>query len=1095
MNIIGEAKGIDLVPQKDADIKSIKSTHVVDISDVQSLKSVTTFRDSGFGSSNQSGSGVTGIDETALNQILRILLSDTALQSMFVEAAQKVDKEKYIRNIRRLVRLYYQDLRRDAVDLSQKNAANTLGQHAIWCARELYNLAHPEETPDIQSFTASLPQQVEKNELLEQYIRSTAQPPIAHHAPPPTPEKDEADNDDSNSDQSDTSEVEYAEFPNIEHIRRFLVGGVAYTQLKSNLNGFINPRVIDKVTFEDQNHTESPNSGSRSEPELGLQSLQNEQGFPPRSQISSYPPGLFEDLDDTNPLESHQYPYASESDTETIDSSSVEEPKSTFGKMRNKALQGEIHNPPTPFEKASRTFMGGLRLYYDSLSTLKVEIYENSNLNILAKSSEALHDDSGLSLGLPTHLSEERRKNGRSIFPEIDFAMLSSALPELIDQSPEAGPSLARDLLSVIECREVLFVVCANLFRLQESNFIGPGITIPIADTRRPNVINHVTVSVAQVRGLAGYFNFGIADIISARRAENLRSILEVAMQKCEEFLLRLGLSSSNGEGNITSCYAAVCLLDFAVLVHVSAQIEDIETDPTNERSTFEIPTGMAPNLSARIKLQRFKTSCLDQFLNYQEVWVFYANNCSVIPPLYMSMSIAEFADIWGPVWEIRDDQENTVQYDTGNGCIIPWQHDPAAHPELSQQEQLCHWVAKNTTPGALPLDGSDSHAVPTPDISPPPFTNKVKLLIGAPPRGRRHMKWSSCKCDIPTIEARLLGSNRLSPLGANDSYSYIDSRGASLVGGKYLSAGATISIKREDGVRSKEFFLNSWEKQPEFRDLRDFSKLWGVAVSLCTINAERVSLFELLCTPTVKRYLKRVQWKDQAVELAFLKTIGEEGSLDALCQLWDQGRNEELGKVLFGCLQALSLTGYDEKRDQFSAFWISPDSTLPQRIILEPGEHSWTKFLKDSKNSFAVAVMVEDCLGARFARRRCGAQKGGSALQTSICVNDEIDPSQKLVRVPLTVLQTDRQRWAWEWDVSNLSKGICFPVRSEGRLKTIKRLDTRQLLLEWDLVWREVLKGYAGMQRGKANGHWEYTGILEGRGQPIPVFLLSPES
>lgn len=56
----------------------------------------------------------------------------------------------------------------------------------------------------------------------------------------------------------------------------------------------------------------------------------------------------------------------------------------------------------------------------------------------------------------------------------------------------------------------------------------------------------------------------------------------------------------------------------------------------------------------------------------------------------------------------------------------------------------------------------------------------------------------------------------RLNQLGASESYSEVDARIMSLVGGHFgLSLGGSATIKCVQGVSFKRVFMEIWEKQP----------------------------------------------------------------------------------------------------------------------------------------------------------------------------------------------------------------------------------------------------------------------------------------
>jgi hypothetical protein len=186
-------------------------------------------------------------------------------------------------------------------------------------------------------------------------------------------------------------------------------------------------------------------------------------------------------------------------------------------------------------------------------------------------------------------------------------------------------------------------------------------------------------------------------------------------------------------------------------------------------------------------------------------------------------------------------------------------------------------------------------------------------------------MKWRACHCDIASIEQNLRGINRLQQLGTKGSYTYVESREIQLLGGSNgLSIGGTMTVKRAKGIMFKDLFLDLWERQPHFRDPRDLSNLWGVAISLCTFNSERVSIFELLNTPSMQRFLNRYAWTEVERKEKFTQSL-DSGHINNLCNLWDGNPDwqEELGKVLLTCLRALSHTGYelDKVPEKFRGF------------------------------------------------------------------------------------------------------------------------------------------------------------------------------
>jgi protein tyrosine phosphatase len=789
-----------------------------------------------------------------------------------------------------------------------------------------------------------------------------------------------------------------------------------------------------------------------------------------------------------------------ESDYASMDSSSFEEPQSSFGKNRNKVLQKDAISAfsieLTAKDFSISTQIGHPRLYFTKLHDLKTEVYENSALALLQRQSKTLNDGRAFPILSSTALHRE------ATMTELGKMTISKDREAQLDRSTQLlfHSEAEQMVFGLVECRNVLFIVLENLARLQRAKVVESYITILAANEDRPNVAKFVKIHVKDVGELANSFTDQIS--LLCREVNNIagtlsgliQNTIKLLTESCE--LFSEALDCRPFESPLTALYSTVCFLDLAVLAYAGAHTEAFD-NTGNAEQHFDIPESMTAKLRGRSVLRRYSTSCLQQFLRDQQVWVFHKKSFSVDSPVYVSAEIEEFADIWGPVWRVQDERNSAVtqHYDLGNGLIVPWEYDATLHAKLDQDEQLCHWIAKKSPWKVLQKESrvSDERVTSTsPSLAINPNT---RLLIGAR-QHRNHMVWSACRCDIKNIEEELRGLNRLQQLGTNRSYAYVDSRAFSLAcGSSGVTVGGSITTKRAKGVYFGEAFLNLWEKQPGLRNPRYLANLWGVAISLCTMNAERISVFELLDVPSMRRFLEQYPWSASGGKDEFLQTLrtgGLEG-LEALCNLWtDNG--EELGKVLLACFQILSCTGLDVDRQEFGALWIPPDTLLPKRVLLKPSEHSWIKFLRDTEVSFTVAVMVEECLGAKFGhhRRRCGKIEGPSALQTSICVNDGIEPSSQLIRRQITPHERESQKWAWQWDVSRLETGAGFPVGAQGRLKTIEVLTKSRILLEWDLIWSKAILEKIGIQTRPPPSHWEYTEPDDCDVRPIPVYLWS---
>lgn len=345
----------------------------------------------------------------------------------------------------------------------------------------------------------------------------------------------------------------------------------------------------------------------------------------------------------------------------------------------------------------------------------------------------------------------------------------------------------------------------------------------------------------------------------------------------------------------------------------------------------------------------------------------------------------------------------------------------------------------------------------------------------------------------------------------ASKSYRFVDSQQRSLVVGSHgvqVGGNRTYKTVREETL--KKGLLLDWENEAQLQDPKEFENFWGIAVSLCTMNARRVRLVELLGEYSVLCLLNRFQWSDQRADgrsdrrLRFFQAVRSPDPR-ALGVLWDTEPlwREELGKALLVCLRSLFKTGYDEDRDEFNILWLPPDCHRPRRITLRSKDQTWVKFLKDTTYSMTVAVAVEDKLGDS---PRCNNQTplwfgSPSILETAISINQGVPPADELRKVRGCpderhwMHRADGKSWKCIWDVSNLMKpGGHVWVGPEDRLTILKPLTKWHLLLEVDTVKRTVLRDWLGLPRSERPTHWEYTDE-EGESvdvRPIPVHIIS---
>ena len=218
--------------------------------DVKSVASVGTFNDSGFYSGDHSSTGsassLQGIPRAAQQEVLLILVSDGVLQPLFAEATRKVSRERFVRNIKRLIKTYCLDLQGEAQDAREKDATAMLGRHAQWFANRLFDASDPEMISCQKGMDNLKSQKVDKLYMIESHYEK-AFPRLVN----PTVNFDDNNNDiDSSNSTGSLSSfnedavqgvIDYSQFPNLEHIRKFLITGISFQNLRRNVSQFVWP--------------------------------------------------------------------------------------------------------------------------------------------------------------------------------------------------------------------------------------------------------------------------------------------------------------------------------------------------------------------------------------------------------------------------------------------------------------------------------------------------------------------------------------------------------------------------------------------------------------------------------------------------------------------------------------------------------------------------------------------------------------------------------------------------------------------------------------------------------------------------------------
>jgi hypothetical protein len=292
-----------------------------------------------------------------------------------------------------------------------------------------------------------------------------------------------------------------------------------------------------------------------------------------------------------------------------------------------------------------------------------------------------------------------------------------------------------------------------------------------------------------------------------------------------------------------------------------------------------------------------------------------------------------------------------------------------------------------------------------------------------------------------------------------------------------------------------KDTLVESWRNRT--RDISQLENFGGLKVSLCTRNAIRARLREVLCSSIMRKYLKSISfpWVSPECEAVHFDSLRTKHSFRNFWNTHLDWQNN-VGDAISLCLERLQFTGVDPDKRQLSALWVeefedsesetdenedeyehgdgardvksagtSPAPPAEQLIVnLFRSEHSWTGLIEDSEECLTMAIMVSACLeyddGRGYGRRclrfgsgPCKKKLGYPVLRTRLYPNKSILKSEGLYSD-----NSDSCRVVWHTD--RVKKGACFYLGNQGKLQVLRNLkDLSTLEMEWKPLLSEKLQ------------------------------------
>ena len=339
--------------------------------------------------------------------------------------------------------------------------------------------------------------------------------------------------------------------------------------------------------------------------------------------------------------------------------------------------------------------------------------------------------------------------------------------------------------------------------------------------------------------------------------------------------------------------------------------------------------------------LRQKRLRCLDEFID-GPVWIFEK---AYVPDdgYALSLTIQEFARLWGPVWAVPcapDQGQKQISLVRTEGGVIQgfgW---------TDKHEVYCHW-----TPASLGEFNRPSDPIP--------FSATSPILLGA-----HFYTNANCQKDIEGAQNDL--ACLFSFPGVSKDYFELDALSIQVAGGYMITAGTSMSVRRRPGTRLKSRIVE-YCRNPNV-DLGPILRLRvGLEVSVCTGNAQRISLWEALRLASV--FCGSTSGIPSRI--SGVTTCSHQiGDILCVQECWVRSdgtsaitNNMDARACILTALSNLQFTGLDN-HNALHLWWpfTQEPNTLPIKET-PTGKHNWIHMLRDSRDSATFAVMSPRCL------------------------------------------------------------------------------------------------------------------------------------
>lgn len=216
--------------------------------DVQSITSIPDDIESLAGPKHE----MAKIRQVAVSYFVRTLIENLELLYLFEEAARRMGEARFVRNHRRLLKIYFLELQGEGKTPSQLSAIQVLRPRTnrTQISQRICRLVMPSDSTVREQVTRSFKQEKDELTMLDRFLseRNTAEQPVmpdTTHYNSPADDTGEYDSDDDTDEQGDTLPKEEAMLSALEATKEFFITGRPFRVYQDSMREFLKPSGVE----------------------------------------------------------------------------------------------------------------------------------------------------------------------------------------------------------------------------------------------------------------------------------------------------------------------------------------------------------------------------------------------------------------------------------------------------------------------------------------------------------------------------------------------------------------------------------------------------------------------------------------------------------------------------------------------------------------------------------------------------------------------------------------------------------------------------------------------------------------------------------